>query len=280
MALQKAVKRLIDIAIAALGLVVLAPVMAIIAVAIVADSGRPVFYRAERVGYRGRRLRMLKFRKMASGATGPALTVARDDRLTGVGRILVRARLDELPQLWHVLRGEMSLIGPRPEDPRFVARFAREYDDILRVRPGLTGWTQLAFANEAAVLASADPVRLYERAILPQKVELDRLYAARPTLAKDAHILWWTVLGVIGQRRVAVNRLSGAFTLRRRSTGWRWGRRSRSAGGPPVLPPFRPLPPAGDGRHPWAGARAVIVVTPPARTAPHLVVRAARPRRH
>src|SRR3954471_21826118 len=121
-----AAKRAIDIAVSALGLVILSPLFLVIALLVVLDSPGPVFYRADRVGYRGRPLRMLKFRKMHEDATGSALTLADDERLTRVGRWLVRGHLDELPQLWHVLRGEMSLVGPRPESPSFVAHFAEE----------------------------------------------------------------------------------------------------------------------------------------------------------
>src|SRR3954471_22469678 len=106
--------------------VLLLPLLVAIALLVVLDSPGPVFYRAQRVGYRGRPLRMLKFRKMHADATGGALTLAEDERFTRVGRWLVRGHLDELPQLWHVLRGEMSLVGPRPESPSFVAHFAEE----------------------------------------------------------------------------------------------------------------------------------------------------------
>jgi lipopolysaccharide/colanic/teichoic acid biosynthesis glycosyltransferase len=204
-----------DIGIAATGLLVLAPLFVMIALAVVLESGRPVFYRANRVGLRRAPLRMLKFRKMTVGAAGCALTTRADARLTRVGRILARSRLDELPQLWHVLRGEMSLVGPRPEDPRFVARHPREYDVILSVRPGLTGWTQIAFADECEILRSVDPLAHYMEEILPQKVALDRMYATAPRLGRDAQIIWWTFVTVALRRPVAVHRSTG--TMRRRS---------------------------------------------------------------
>src|SRR4051794_41099047 len=116
-------KRAMDVIVAALALVVLAVPLLVIALLVVIDSPGPVFYRAERVGHRGRRLRMLKFRKMRADAAGGALPLAEDDRLTRLGKWLARTKLDELPQLWHVLRGEMSLVGPRPESPSFVALF-------------------------------------------------------------------------------------------------------------------------------------------------------------
>jgi lipopolysaccharide/colanic/teichoic acid biosynthesis glycosyltransferase len=109
----------------------------------------------------------------------------------------------------------MSLVGPRPEDPRFVAQHPREYAVILGVRPGLTGWTQIAFADECKVLRPGDPLAHYVEEILPQKVALDRMYAAAPTLGRDALILWWTLVTVVLRRPVAVHRSTGA--MRRRS---------------------------------------------------------------
>jgi lipopolysaccharide/colanic/teichoic acid biosynthesis glycosyltransferase len=215
-ALQRAVKRALDIVIATAGFVALAPLFAVITLLVVLESGRPVFYRANRVGLRGAPLRMLKFRKMAVDAAGGALTTRGDARLTRVGKILARSRLDELPQLWHVLRGQMSLVGPRPEDPCFVARYAGDYEAILSVRPGLTGWTQIAFAAEAKVLRPDDPLAHYVEEILPQKVALDRMYAAAPTLGRDARILWWTFVTVLLTQPVAVHRSTGAMRRRAR----------------------------------------------------------------
>jgi lipopolysaccharide/colanic/teichoic acid biosynthesis glycosyltransferase len=214
--LRAGVKRALDIVGAALALLILAPLFAVIAVLIVLDSPGPVFYRAERVGFGGRPLRMLKFRKMHPDATGGLLTVANDARLTRVGARLVRAKLDELPQLWHVLRGDMSLVGPRPECPDYVERFAADYRLILNVRPGITGFTQLAFACEGRILDPLDPCGHYVQALLPQKVLLDRLYASRPSLRRDVEILIATLATVVLRVPVAVNRASGALTLRRR----------------------------------------------------------------
>jgi lipopolysaccharide/colanic/teichoic acid biosynthesis glycosyltransferase len=215
-AVRAAVKRALDVAGAAVALVVLSPLFMIIALLVVLDSPGPVFYRAERVGFRGRPLAMLKFRKMHRTARGANLTIAGDDRLTRVGAWLARTKLDELPQLWHVLRGEMSLVGPRPESPSFVARFPAEYDVILRVRPGLTGYTQLAFAREASILDPNDAHTHYVNALLPQKVGLDRLYASRLSTRRDLRILIATFTTLVVKQSVAVNRETGALTLRRR----------------------------------------------------------------
>jgi lipopolysaccharide/colanic/teichoic acid biosynthesis glycosyltransferase len=227
---RAAVKRTGDIVGAGLALVVLAPLFALIALLIVIDSPGPVFYRAERVGFRGRPLRMLKFRKMRPDAAGALLTVANDERLTRVGAWLVRHKLDELPQLWHVLRGDMSLVGPRPESPDYVMRFDAEYREILEVRPGMTGLTQLAFACEGRILDQQDPCGHYLRALLPQKVLLDRLYAVRPSLRRDLAIVLATLATVALRIPFAVNRTTGALTLRLRREG-RVARRGATGGG-------------------------------------------------
>jgi lipopolysaccharide/colanic/teichoic acid biosynthesis glycosyltransferase len=217
--LRAALKRAIDVTVAALALIALAPLLLLIALLIVLDSRGPVLYRADRVGFRGRPLRMLKFRKMHTDARGGALTVAHDERLTRVGAWLVRSKLDELPQLWHVLRGEMSLVGPRPESPQYVARFPAAYELILRVRPGLTGHTQLAFACEDAILDPADPNRHYVTRLLPQKVALDRLYASCLSTRRDLRILCATIVTLVLRQPVAVDRATGRLTLRRRRGG-------------------------------------------------------------
>jgi lipopolysaccharide/colanic/teichoic acid biosynthesis glycosyltransferase len=209
-------KRGIDVAFSSTVLAVTAPLIALVALLIVADSRGPVFYRASRVGRGGRELRMLKFRKMHHDASGAPLTMAEDARFTRIGGLLARTKLDELPQLWHVLRGEMSLIGPRPEDPRFVAERRAEYEHILTMRPGITGLSQIAFAEESEILDPVDPMAHYRSRIFPQKILLDRLYAARPTLWMDFTILFWTAAAVLLRRQVAVHRESGRMNLRRR----------------------------------------------------------------
>jgi lipopolysaccharide/colanic/teichoic acid biosynthesis glycosyltransferase len=214
----RAVKRALDVFLAAAALVSLSPLLLVIAILIELDSPGPIFYRAERVGFRGRPLRMLKFRKMHAGARGIALTVAGDDRLTRLGVWLARSKLDELPQLWHVLRGEMSLVGPRPESPTFVARFPAEYAVILQVRPGLTGYTQLAFVSELSILDPHDPQGHYLDSLLPQKVGLDRIYAGRVSTRRDLRILVATFATLFFRQPVAVHRATAALTLRRRAT--------------------------------------------------------------
>jgi lipopolysaccharide/colanic/teichoic acid biosynthesis glycosyltransferase len=214
--LRATIKRAIDVSVAFCALVVLSPAFLVIAVLIKLDSRGPVFYRAQRVGYRGRPLAMLKFRKMHETAGGAALTMADDDRFTRVGRWLMHTKLDELPQLWHVLRGDMSLVGPRPESLGFVERHRDDYDVILTTRPGLTGYSQLAFAREGAILDPEDPQGHYVGRLLPQKVGLDRMYASRLSTRRDLAILFATFATVALRQPVAVNRRTGALTRRRR----------------------------------------------------------------
>jgi lipopolysaccharide/colanic/teichoic acid biosynthesis glycosyltransferase len=214
--LRTALKRMFDVTVAALALAVALPLMLLIALVIVVDSPGPVFYRATRTGFRGRPMQMLKFRKMRPDAAGLGLTLLYDTRLTRFGAWLARTKLDELPQLWHVLRGEMSLVGPRPELPCFVNRYRSEYEAILRVRPGITGYTQIAFAREGAILDPRDPEQQYVTRLLPQKVALDRLYAERPSLRRDLEILGATILTLVFRQPVAVDRTTGALRRRRR----------------------------------------------------------------
>ncbi len=214
--LQMGVKRVFDVAVSATILLLTLPLILVVAVMVRVESPGPVFYRAGRVGRGGRPLRMLKFRKMHHNATGAPLTMSEDDRFTRVGRMLAKTKIDELPQLWHVLNGEMSLIGPRPEDPKFVAERFDDYADILTVRPGVTGLSQIAFAEESAILDKVDPMEHYRTRIFPQKIRLDRMYAEQPSLKMDLAILFWTCAAVLLRRQVAVHRESGRMNLRRR----------------------------------------------------------------
>ena len=196
-------------------LVLLAPLVLVVAFAIRLESDGPVLYRCVRVGLHGREFEMLKFRKMHRSAQGPALTSVDDERFTRLGRWLAESKLDELPQLWNVVRGDMSLVGPRPEDTSFVDSHAAAYDLILSVKPGITGLSQLAFARESEILDSDDPLGDYVERLLPLKIELDQLYARTRSLRLDARILIWTVVAVGLQRDVAVNRRTARVSFRR-----------------------------------------------------------------
>lgn len=214
--IDRGLKRAVDIVVSLVLLLLLSPVILACALAIKLESRGPVFYRAPRVGRGGRALPVLKFRKMVDGASGQALTGDRDPRFTRMGRLLAVSKLDELPQLWNVLCGGMSLVGPRPEDAGFVRLHEAAYREILSVRPGVTGLSQLAFAKEAEILDPEDRVAHYVDQILPQKVRMDCLYAGVRTLGMDVRILVWTVLPVLLRRDVAVNRATGRLTMRRR----------------------------------------------------------------
>jgi lipopolysaccharide/colanic/teichoic acid biosynthesis glycosyltransferase len=207
--------RLGEIALALFVLALIAPVFLVIAVAIRLDSPGPVLYRCRRVGHGGRVFEMLKFRKMRVDADGPLLTAADDGRFTRLGRVLAALRLDELPQLWNIVRGEMAFVGPRPEDPYFVALNEEPYRKILTVRPGITGLAQLAFASEGRILRQQSGVDYYSERILPQKMSIDRLYASDKSLALDLRILLWTGLAIAGLD-IAVNRQTARLTRRRR----------------------------------------------------------------
>lgn len=211
-------KRLLDIVVAAILLALLAPVFLALGLLIKLESSGPVFYRAERVGRNGVPFLLLKLRKMHDGAAGEALTADMDARFTRIGRYLARTKLDELPQLVNVLRGQMSLVGPRPEDPRLVRRHDDDFAEIHSVRPGITGLGQLAFAREAEILDPADRVGCYLDRILPQKAHLDLLYARTHSIRGDLRILAWTIVPVVLRRDVAVNRRTGRLTVRRRAT--------------------------------------------------------------
>jgi lipopolysaccharide/colanic/teichoic acid biosynthesis glycosyltransferase len=208
------VQRLLDVSIAAVVLLLLLPLLLLLALAIKVESRGPVLYRCRRVGAGGRDFFMLKFRKMHDGAAGVALTAVDDERFTRIGRLLAKTKLDEVPQLWNVLCNDMSLVGPRPEDPTFVAMRAAEYERILRVRPGITGLSQLAFARESEILDPADRIGDYLRRVMPQKLALDELYATRRSLVMDVRILFWTGVATVVRREVAVNRSTGRLSLR------------------------------------------------------------------
>jgi lipopolysaccharide/colanic/teichoic acid biosynthesis glycosyltransferase len=191
--LAGATKRALDLAVAALALLLTAPLLAVIAVAIRCDTPGPVLFRQERVGRGGRNFRIHKFRTMVvdAAARGPQLTVGDDARITRTGRFLRRTKLDELPQLLDVLLGDMSLVGPRPELPCYVALYpAGLRDRVLAVRPGITDPVSLAFADESALLArAADPEREYIEVILPRKLSAAADYAEHATLATDLMVM-------------------------------------------------------------------------------------------
>lgn len=197
-------KRVFDCAGAAFALLLLWPLLAGIAIWIVLDSPGPALYRQERVGRFGRPFRIHKFRTMRPDAdrVGPPLTVGEDARITRAGRWLRRYRFDELPQLLDVLRGDMSLVGPRPEVPHYLALMpAALRDRVLAVRPGITDPVSLAHIDEAALLAgAADPEREYVEVVLPRKLQAAADYARRATLWTDLCVVAGTLRLLVGGR--------------------------------------------------------------------------------
>ena len=194
-------KRLFDLCGAVLGLLLTAPLLAGLALWIKADSPGPVLFRQERVGRHGRLFCIHKLRTMTTGGGGLPLTVGDDARITRAGRFLRRTRLDELPQLIDVLRGDMSLVGPRPEVPRYVALYPPALRErALSVRPGLTDPASLAFIDEATRLAQAeDPEREYVEVILPAKLQAAADYAERASLWTDLQVIARTLRLLLGR---------------------------------------------------------------------------------
>ena len=209
-------KRGFDLVVALTLSIALAPALLLLAFLVRLDSPGPVFYRCRRVGFGGETFEMLKFRKMHVHAAGAHLTAHADDRFTRAGKWLARLKADELPQLWNVVRGEMSLVGPRPESPVFARSFPQDFDQITRVRPGIVGLSQLAFAEESRILDPDDPTSHYVGRILPQKIALDRMYAERWHFRVDLRVVLWTAAAVLLRRPVAVHRETGKMRLRRR----------------------------------------------------------------
>lgn len=194
-------KRLFDLLISASLLALFALPMLLIAAWVKLDSPGPALFRQQRVGKGGRLFTIHKFRSMRANGGGLGLTVGDDARITRAGHWLRRLKLDELPQLWDVLRGAMSLVGPRPDLPEFVARYPEALrQQVLAVRPGITDPASLAFRDEAALLAAAsDPEREYLERILPAKLQLSADYARQATLTTDLRLMARTALLLIGR---------------------------------------------------------------------------------
>ena len=192
------VKRAIDAITSAAALVALAPAMAAIAVAVKIDSRGPALYRQRSAGRGNRPFTILKVRSMRVGSTGPLVTVEADGRVTRVGRFLRRYKLDELPQLWNVLVGDMSLVGPRPEVEPYVRLFPDAYARILTVRPGLTDFATLEYRHEEATLhASSDPESAYTDVVLPAKIALYHRYLDEMSLGTDVALVLRTLAALV-----------------------------------------------------------------------------------
>jgi lipopolysaccharide/colanic/teichoic acid biosynthesis glycosyltransferase len=197
-------KRLLDVVASAGGLLFFAPVLWVFIVLIWLQDRAFPFYIAVRVGRKGKPFRMVKLRSMIVGAdrSGVDSTAAEDQRITWVGRIIRKYKLDELSQLWNVLRGDMSLVGPRPNVPREVALYTGEERRLLGVRPGITDFSSIVFSDEGEVLAgSDDPDLKYHQIIRPWKSRLGLLYVERRTFFVDLRIIWLTVVAIFSRER-------------------------------------------------------------------------------
>jgi lipopolysaccharide/colanic/teichoic acid biosynthesis glycosyltransferase len=191
-------KRLFDFAAALAGLIVLALPLGLVALVVWASSGRPVLFTQARVGRGGRLFLVRKFRTMYVRETlDSSVTVSGDSRMTPIGRWLRRLKVDELPQLWNVLVGEMSLVGPRPDVPGYADRLEGEDRRILELRPGITGPATLAYRNEEELLAGVDdPTRYNDEVIYPHKVRLNVAYLEHCSLLRDLGYILWTVVPI------------------------------------------------------------------------------------
>jgi lipopolysaccharide/colanic/teichoic acid biosynthesis glycosyltransferase len=189
-------KRVLDILSATAGLILLSPVLGLVACCIKLNSRGPVLYRQLRIGKDGSPFQILKFRSMVMQASKRDLriTVAGDPRVTAIGKILRRYKIDELPQLLNVIRGDMSLVGPRPELPLYVAEYTREQRMVLSARPGITDPASLAYRHEEEILAEqSDPEQFYRTKILPDKLARNRTYLEKVTFRNDIRIILKTV---------------------------------------------------------------------------------------
>jgi len=190
-------KRFLDFVISAFAIIIISPLLIIVAAMVKVSSPGQILFRQQRIGKYFRPFNIYKFRTMVKEAPnrGTDITFGEDPRITRLGRVLRKTKIDELPQLFNVLKGDMSLVGPRPEVPRYVEMFRRDYDDILKVRPGITDLASLKYRDEAAVLGKAkDPEEEYIKRILPGKIRLAKEYVDKATIFLDLKILFQTIL--------------------------------------------------------------------------------------
>ncbi len=190
--------RLFDFLMALTGLIILCPLFLVISLFVKLSSPGPVLHQGQRVGTGGGLFNLYKFRTMAVGADkmGPAITPTNDPRVTKVGRILRRTKLDEIPQLINVLKGDMSFVGPRPEDPRYVSIYTADQQRILAVRPGITSAASLTYRHEEKLLSGPDWEKVYRDEVLPAKLAIDLVYFSNRTFFSDLLLIFRTILSV------------------------------------------------------------------------------------
>ena len=197
-------KRTFDLIIATTGLLATAPVLVVCALVIFLDDGSPILFRQQRVGKNRKTFSILKFRTMtlAQNSNSSAVTTRSDNRITKSGVVLRRFKLDELPQLINVIRGDMSLVGPRPEVPHLFAKYPLELQHIIAgMRPGITDYASIEFSNENDLLEGAvNPEATYLEQVLPEKAKYIRKYNDQQSIGTDIRLIWRTIGKIVGQK--------------------------------------------------------------------------------
>lgn len=198
------VKRLFDIISSLVGLIFISPIFLVVPILIKSDSKGPVFFKQRRIGKDGKQFNIYKFRTMVQDADklGSLITAENDQRITALGKLLRRYEIDELPTLINVLKGDMSIVGPRPEVPKYLHHYDRKYRAILSVRPGITDLGTLSFRDEAKYLNAQNYEEIYEKKILPQKLDLYLEYVHNKTFLFDLRIILKTIALVLKQRKI------------------------------------------------------------------------------
>lgn len=196
---NKIIKRIIDLFLAVVSIILISPILLVISVAIIIDTGFPVFYRAERGAYKGKTFRIMKFRSMVKNAdkVGSGTTALNDPRITRVGAFLRKTKLDEIPQLFNILLGDMSFVGPRPELISYTSRYTNHEQVIFLVRPGITDYSSVKFINLDEIVGDSNADEIYEKEVLPIKNVLRVQYAEEVSFIVDVKIFFLTVLHVL-----------------------------------------------------------------------------------
>lgn len=211
---QQKARRMCDVLCASAGLVILAPVFAALGLLIRLRDGRPVLFSQTRVGRFGKTFRIWKFRTMRTGENGSAVTASGDRRVTSIGARLRKLKLDELPQLVNVLKGEMSLIGPRPELPEFVDKSSPIWQAVLQIRPGITDLATLLYRDEEVLLGGAKDVeKCYRERVLPEKLLINLRYLRTRSFRQDLKLVWLTLCSCLSPGRVDTHQVQKAFPL-------------------------------------------------------------------
>jgi lipopolysaccharide/colanic/teichoic acid biosynthesis glycosyltransferase len=207
-------KRSFDIVVSGVALLLLWPLILFLALLVRLDSPGPSLFPQVRVGKCFRPFRLWKLRSMTHGNLGAEITSGREARITRVGRILRGSKLDELPQLWNVFCGDMSFVGPRPEVARFVEQFRADYEEVLRVRPGITDPASIRYRHEAELLgAASDPIRHYTDVILPDKIKISKEYVRSQSFSKDVVLIFQTLAAVFRPKEPTSLASSNGMTL-------------------------------------------------------------------